>query len=232
MVKNPGPAAGEDGYWRCLRARDAQGRPGKIGWPADPLPTASRQTTTTPAATERPTETGCQDVGVRRARLTRAEKIYLDHWCHGVELQLERFTADGNSNRVLEASFLIVAAFQVRRSVAMLERHAAEGVAGLVGIFDAKHPYLRSLRNALEHHDEFLRGQGKSAAGQVWFPLGTRKDGRAHILLIPPLDGGAAAAINLDVLAADTVNLAATARQVMSRTVASWDLKPDPRRPA
>lgn len=134
--------------------------------------------------------------------------IYVDHWKRAVEVQVER-VQQAQPGDLLDIGFLVTAASALRQCVgALSERRGHVAVATALHGFDEAHPYLRQLRNAIEHAEDYLAGSGRAAKGNAWFPLATsRYEGRLY-LLIPPLGGRPAAGVDVLRLA-DEVSLLA-----------------------
>ena len=115
-------------------------------------------------------------------------EIYLRMWTKALRLQENRLrTGDGKLD--VDTRFAIFAASNVVTCCRMFVRHNVPHVQEFLDEYSSRQPVARSLRNALEHLDDYLRGQGAASKGQPnWFPLGGERDadGRVH-LAIPRL---------------------------------------------
>jgi hypothetical protein len=141
---------------------------------------------------------------------------FLDQWVRAVQVQRERLLVAESVNRLIDAQFLVYAAFAVRQAVGMLNRHQISGLTSTLSEFDHLHGYLTDLRNSLTHWDEYARGQGRAADSSVWFPLAlSRRAGRVY-LLIPPLGGRPADGVDLLALADDVCGLGTSVRAATS----------------
>jgi hypothetical protein len=133
-------------------------------------------------------------------------QIYLGLWTKALLLQ-ERRLRTGDGELSADTRFAIFAASNVVRCCGMFIRHEVPTIQGLLEEFARRQPAARSIRNALEHLDEYLRGTGKSAKGTPnWFPFGGTRDEEGRVFLaIPPLDDQPAENFDVTALISDTL---------------------------
>jgi hypothetical protein len=114
----------------------------------------------------------------------------LRFWWKALRLQENRLTADHPENVAADSRFAIIAAALTVQSCTLFATFGVPGVREALADFKARQPAALSLRNALEHFDEYLLGDGGRGGkrlGRVWFPFGNpRRSGRVF-LRIPPL---------------------------------------------
>jgi hypothetical protein len=117
-------------------------------------------------------------------------QLLLRSWWKALRLQENRLTADHPENVAADSRFAIIAAALTAQCCALFATFGVPGVREAIDDFYARQPAARSLRNALEHFDEYLLGvggRGGKRLGRVWFPFGNPRRGGRVFLQIPPL---------------------------------------------
>jgi hypothetical protein len=149
-------------------------------------------------------------------------QLAIQHWRAAVGLQHERLDASSGPY-LIDINFGVFAVNNVVRACGMLTRHEVDGIAEALDDFRQRQGAATQLRNALEHFDDYHRGQGDAAVGQSWFPYQAhrREDGRLY-LFTPPLSSGGDEAMTIDVftLFDDARALAARALELLAASSA------------
>lgn len=117
-------------------------------------------------------------------------QLLMKFWWKTLRLQENRLTAEYPENIAADTRFAVIASACTVQCCALFERFGVPGVRQALEEFQGRQPTARSLRNALEHFDEYLLGaggRGDKRLGRVWFPFNNSRDDGRVFLSIPPL---------------------------------------------
>lgn len=85
-----------------------------------------------------------------------------------VELQVERLKKEDQDDaefvmrKAADFHFLVVALMRVRRAATLVSK--SSNIKNAIGKFDKEVPSLRSMRNVLEHIDDYIDGKGRDTS--------------------------------------------------------------------
>lgn len=117
-------------------------------------------------------------------------QLLMKSWWKTLRLQEDRLTSTPPPSIVADSHFAVIACASTVQCCALFDRFGVPGVRSAIDAYRARQPAAKSLRNALEHFDEYLLGdggRGSKRVGRVWFPFRHfQREGRAY-MRIPPL---------------------------------------------
>ena len=119
-------------------------------------------------------------------------QLLMKFWWKTLRLQENRLVDPGSKSLSADARFAVIAATMTVQCCELFTRFDVPGVADAIAEFRTRQPAARAVRNAIEHFDEYLVGEGgKGSArlGRVWFPYGLQRGEGQVVFHIPPLPG-------------------------------------------